>query len=137
MNPKILRLKFDLMLAEIELEVSLREALPGWWEDLGSIFLIKLEDLFCAEREFSWIVFFEAGGGDHGCDETSSAGSYDQIKVFRQSSVFTFINSLDSQPCAPTTRSHQIPVSFLKKKSQFMTHKRRKTSPCRPAKCQC
>jgi len=40
------------MLAENELEVSLREALPGSWEDPGSIILIKLEDLFCAEREF-------------------------------------------------------------------------------------
>jgi hypothetical protein len=59
-------------------------------------------------------VVWWAFGCDHGCDETSSAGSDDQIKVVRQSSVFAFINSLDSQPCAPTTRSHQIPVSFLK-----------------------
>jgi hypothetical protein len=116
MNPEILGLKFDLMLAENELEVSLRwRNLHGWRKDPGSIILIKLEDLFCTEREFFGIVSWRCGG-DHGCDETSSAGSYDQIKVFRQSSVFTFINSLDSQPCAPTTRSHQIPVSFLKKK---------------------
>jgi hypothetical protein len=94
--------------------VRLREGLPDWWEDHGSILFIKVDDFCCTEREFLGIVSWRCGG-DHGCDETSSAGSYDQIKVFRQSSVFTFINSLDSQPCAPTTRSHQIPVSFLKK----------------------
>jgi hypothetical protein len=50
--PEILRLiKFDLMLAEKELEVSLREALLGFWEDLGSIIPIKVDDFLCFERE--------------------------------------------------------------------------------------
>jgi len=64
------------MLAENELEVSLREVLPVWWEDSGRIVPIKLEDLFCTEREFCGIVSWRCGG-DHGCDESSSAGSYD------------------------------------------------------------
>jgi hypothetical protein len=51
MNPEILKLKFGLILAENELEVSLREALPGWWEDRGSIFPIKLEDFCCTAGE--------------------------------------------------------------------------------------
>jgi len=98
------------MLAENELEVSLREALPGSWEDPGSIILIKLEDLFCAEREFLLILFSGAGGGDHGCDETSSAGSDDQIKVVRQSydTVFRFIKFLDSQPCQQPVHTRSL-----------------------------
>jgi hypothetical protein len=95
------------MLAKHELEVSLREVLPDWWEDLGSFILIKVEDFLCTEREFLWI--FWVWGGDHDCDETSSAGSYDQIKVVRQSYVvFTFVNLLDSRPCQQPAHSESL-----------------------------
>jgi hypothetical protein len=98
------------MLAKNELEVSLREALPDWWEDLGSIFLIKIEDSFCTERVFLWI--FWVWGGDQGCDETSSAGSYDQIKVVRQSydPGSIFVNVLDSRPCQQPAHSRSLSV---------------------------
>jgi hypothetical protein len=94
------------MLAKNELEVSLREVLPDWWEDLGSFSIIKVEDFLCTESEFLWM--FLIWGGDHDCDETSSAGSYDQIKVVRQSYVLFFDSLLDSRPCQQPAHSESL-----------------------------
>jgi hypothetical protein len=83
MNPEIIGLKCGLMLAENELGVSLREALLPWSEYRPSMLLIEVENICCTDRQPVWWAF----GCDHGCDETSSAGSDDQIKVVRQSTI--------------------------------------------------
>jgi len=105
--------------------VSLREALLDWWEDVCSILLIKRDNFFCTVKaDFSaiWVCadVFNPGwpwDGDHGCDEASSAGSYDQIKVVRQSYVrvfvFNFVNPLDANN--PVTADPcQIPKEKLR-----------------------
>jgi hypothetical protein len=79
------------MLAQNELEVSLREVLLAWCEYSRSVLFIELENICCTERPLLWWAW----GCDHGCDETSSAGSDDQIKVVRQSSIWSVL-SLDS-----------------------------------------
>lgn len=50
-----------------------RKKLLGGWEDLGSIFLIEIGDIFGSEA--GTCAVFSGRSGDHSCDETSGAGT--------------------------------------------------------------
>jgi hypothetical protein len=61
-------------------EAGLWDALrKSWWEDLGGISVKELYDFGCIATRLSRTG--TAGGGDHGCDETSRAGACNHVKV--------------------------------------------------------
>jgi hypothetical protein len=87
-----------------------RKNLLGGWEDLGSVFLIEIGDFFGSEE--GTCAVFSGRSGDQSCDETSGAGTCNQIKVVRQSSFCT-IQSLLPNNKTPHTNNNCVSQQIL------------------------
>jgi hypothetical protein len=95
----------------MEFSEDSREKKFTWWvEDLGSIFLIEIGDFFGSEE--GTCAVFSGRSGEHSCDETSGAGTCNQIKVVHQSSFCT-IQSLLPNNKTPHTNNNCVSQQIL------------------------